>query len=523
MAAINKIKYNFQSRSGISTFAPIRPDFSQELEARSKQGRKIEGSTTATVLAKELEDFRNENFSVGTLGALNYVVSGMRDLPGRKAVMLFSEGFGFSPRIMQAMRILADVANRSSVLIYTIDPRGLQDPLAASAQDDIIGGTSDGFFDERRREFISSQQSLQYLAYETGGFPFINQNSIDLGIRRVVADQSSYYLLGYQPVEDTFDPKKNKFNKLEIKLKRPDLKVRYRSGFFSVTDEKIQNVAQTPRQKLTRALTSPFGASDINLNLYPVYQNDVKNGDVIQALVYINAKDLSFTAVNGKQSATFDLLAMLFGDNGMEINQLSKTYTIEISDRVYQNLLTNGFVYKLDVPIKKSGAYQFRVALRDTNSNKIGAASQFIEVPNFKKRISLSNLILDNFTPVEWEKVKLGDNQSTRSVLLDSTLREFKRGSILRYDYVIYNPKQVPLLTMQMRLIHNGKVIYEEKPAPLRADGQTDLMRLQSFGAFDIGKDLELGTYILQIVVVDPKAKGADSFSSQFVEFEVTE
>lgn len=65
-----------------------------------------------------------------------------------------------------------------------------------------------------------------------------------------------------------------------------------------------------------------------------------------------------------------------------------------------------------------------------------------------------------------------------------------------------------------MRLINNGKVIYEEKPAPLKTDGQTDVMRLQSFGAFDIGKDLELGTYILQIVVADPKAKGADSFSS---------
>jgi hypothetical protein len=56
-------------------------------------------------------------------------------------------------------------------------------------------------------------------------------------------------------------------------------------------------------------------------------------------------------------------------------------------------------------------------------------------------------------------------------------------------------------------LINNSKVIYEEKPGPLKTDGQTDLMRIQSFGAFDIVKDLKPGTYILQVVVADPSAK----------------
>ncbi len=81
--------------------------------------------------------------------------------------------------------------------------------------------------------------------------------------------------------------------------------------------------------------------------------------------------------------------------------------------------------------------------MRDTNSDKVGAASQFVEVPNFKKRISLSNLIVDNFTDEEWQKIKFGGNDSNRGVLLDTTLREFKGGMILRYDYVIYNPKKI--------------------------------------------------------------------------------
>lgn len=535
-AAINKIKWNAQGRGGISTFNPIRPSFKKELEAIGKSGRTVKGSDNDNAFAAQIDEFRNENFAVGTLGALNYVIRGMRDLPGRKAVMLFSEGFALTVnekrgneeskiskpnRIQNAMRVLADLANRSSVVIYTLDPRGLQNQYMFGAEDDTAG--ADDLYELRGRAFMESQQSLRYLAYETGGFPFTNQNDIDVGIQRVIADQSSYYLLGYQPDDGTFDPKQNKFNKLEVKLKRLDLKVRYRSGFFGITDEKIQNVAENPQQKLLTALTSPFGASDIDLNLYPVYQNDAKNGDLIQALVYIDAKDLKFTETGGKQKANFDIVAMTFGDNGATINQLSKTYTIEVSEKVYQNMLVNGFVYKLDMPIKKAGAYQFRIALRDTNSNKIGAASQFVEVPNFKEKISLSNLIVDNFTPEELQKIRLGGSDNRRGVLLDTTLREFKRETILRYDYVIYNPKKIQSLTTQMRLINNGKVIYEENPAPLKTEGQTDLMRLQSFGAITLGKNLEPGSYILQIVVVDSSAKGKDSFTTQFIEFEIVE
>jgi hypothetical protein len=177
----------------------------------------------------------------------------------------------------------------------------------------------------------------------------------------------------------------------------------------------------------------------------------------------------------------------------------------------------------LPVPIKKAGAYQFRIALRDTNSDNVGSASQFIEVPNFKKRMSVSNLVLDNFTLEEWQKIRLGggSDNSQRSVLLDTTLRQFKGGTILRYDYVVYNPKQSRSLQTQLRLIRNGKVVYEEQPTPIKTIEQTDLLRLQTAGAISLGKNLEAGDYVLQIIVTDSASE--KKFASQFVEFEIVE
>src|SRR6185436_7477581 len=108
---------------------------------------------------------------------------------------------------------------------------------------------------------------------------------------------------------------------------------------------------------LVAALISPFSVNDINLSLYPIYGNDAAVGDYIRALVYIDVNDLKFTqTADGKRAASFDLIAMTFGDNGVPVDKLSKNYSLEISERAYQYLLKKGFVYDLPVPVKKAGA-----------------------------------------------------------------------------------------------------------------------------------------------------------------------
>ncbi len=537
LAAVDKIKWNAYGREGIGTFAPIETTLKEDLAGVQRSDgttKNPAGDEQDKEFQKQVDQFRNENFSVGTLGALSYIIRGMRDLPGRKAILLFSQGFPLRPegRILDSTRVLIDLANRSSVLIYTLDPRGLVNPLMANA-DDVVrnvvptdpgGGRFDSNpIEARATTFRESQMFLRFIAEETGGIAFLNQNNLDKGILQAVNDQSGYYLLGYQPDDETFDPKKSKFNRLEVKLLRPGLKIRYRSGFFGITDDKMQNVAAvTPQQKLFNALTSPFGANEVSLSLYPIFENDAGSGDRIQALIHIDGNDLQFARTpEGKQKAVFDIIATIFGDNGMLIEQSSKVYTLELAEKVHQNMLRNGLVYTLSVPVKKAGAYQFRIALRDAVSNKVGSASQFIEVPNIKKRMALSNLVLDNFTPDEWQKIKLGASrdESEKSVLLDAALRRFRSGTILRYDFVIYNPKQSRQLKTQMRLIKDGRVVHEEAPVPVKAPGPTDPTRLPAAGALTLGRNLEPGSYLLQVIVTDEA--NAKNLAAQFVEFEI--
>lgn len=547
-AAIESIKWNAQGRAGISAFAPLE---ATPLEQAAAGGQDVSGEDLADEQKsiKDFDSFREDLFSVGTLGAINFIVKGLGELPGRKSIMLFSDGFAICPpdnpdrcsRILDSVKKLTDLSNRASVAIYSFDARGLQ-TTGLTAADNTNGVNA-----ERVRELSSSrsaqlsdtQEGLSYLARETGGRAFFNSNDINKGLDKALEDQKGYYLVGYQPDTETFDPKAQRYNKLQIKVLRKDTNVRYRSGFFGVSDEQIKKPsAKTPAQQLVAALGSPFGLNDIALRLNTLYGNDAKQGDFVSSFLHVNARDLKFTdEADGSKKAVFDVLAISFGVNGTVGEQISKSYTLTVKDAAYRKLLNDGFVYYFTFPVKKAGAYQYRVAIRDSQTQKVGSANQFIEVPNLKKhRLTLSGLVLENLTEAQWRQAygqasnetgKSTENAQNSSDPLKATaLRKFNRGTILRYGYEIYNAKsaaQNPNLNTQIRIFHDGKMILDGKQLPLNFSGQTDLERIKATGAINLGGDMPAGDYVLQIVVTDTMAKEKNNVATQFVQFEVFE
>ena len=133
-AAIERVKWYPQGRGGISAFAAIQSDPIAQAETEAQQSGGEDDATSANNrnINKELDEFRADTFAIGTLGAVSYIVNGLRALPGRKSVMLISDGFRLTgtdgeqnQRIIESLRRLTDAANRASVVIYTMDARGL--------------------------------------------------------------------------------------------------------------------------------------------------------------------------------------------------------------------------------------------------------------------------------------------------------------------------------------------------------------------------------------------------------------
>ena len=528
-AAIDRVKWYASGRSGVSAFAPITPP------TPGDRGADMDAT------AEEFNQFREDVYAVGTLGAVNYVVRGLRDLPGRKSILLISDGFRiFSQddptrnyRTLQKLQRLVDEAGRASVVIYTINATGLQ-TLALTAADDLSGRDMQQMQDamtSRRNVAFETQEGLDYLAYETGGMPIKNTNDLSGGIRRVLADQKGYYLIGYRPDQSTFDPRTGRrmFHHLTVKVKRPGkFNVRMRHGFYGVSDEEKPK-PKTLGQQLYDALASPFGSTGVHLQLTSLFANDPNSGSIMRSLLYIDPRDLTFNDDAGFHRTSIDVMAITFGDNGVPIDQIARTYQIRLPDDDYKRILRQGLVYNVTVPVKKPGAYQLRVSLRDSASERVGSASQFIDAPDIKKkRLALSGLVVrgEANAKVSAPNASATEGREAGDAETSAAVRHFKAGNVLDYALFVYNAKldttSHPQLMVQMKLFRDGTEVFTGKESKLNPGTQTDMQRLMAGGAIQLGTDMTPGDYVIQIMVTDLIADKKHNVVTQWMDFQVT-
>ena len=516
-AAIDRVKYNSIGRVGVSSFTPLGQDEGFE----------------------SFNQAREEIFSAGTLGAVRYVLDGLRELPGRKSVVLFSENIrlfsaeGLNDRVMDAVRHLTDVANRSSVAIYSIDPRGLQ-TYNLTAADNPRGMTPQQVSEaplRRSEQALRSQDGLVMLARDTGGLFLYDTNDIDGALRKVMDDGQSYYLIGYHPDAATFDQKtgRAKFHRVQVRVKRPGLHVRSRSGFFGTTDRQQQPVAHTREAQLAHAFTSPFASGAIHVRLTTLFSSAPQSGAFLSGLLYIDGQDLEFTdEPDDWHKAVIDVVAVTFGDNGQSVDSSDRTYTIRLRGQTYRTVLAQGLIYSMHHPVKKPGAYQMRVALRDAGSAQVGSASQFVEVPDVSKgRLTLSSVVLKEAgaaaAPVAPDHPEGQVNEPNPSGSV--AVRIFKPGASLMYGYQILNAEtnsaKQPELEAQTRLFRDGKQVYAGKPNEVSAAEQPDPKRLIAGGVMRLGAKMDPGDYVLQVIVTDKLAKEKYRTATQWMDFEV--
>jgi hypothetical protein len=147
-------------------------------------------------------------------------------------------------------------------------------------------------------------------------------------------------------------------------------------------------------------------------------------------------------------------------------------------------------------------------------------------VPNLKKdRLVLSGMVLQNLPFNEWKKQNEGQASTTTSTaMIDTSARQFKRGTVLNYGLTVYNTKPGSLeggnVESQVRVFRDGKLLYEGKPQKLPAGNPKSNELL---GSLELGTEMTPGDYVLQIVVTDKLAKEKLNTASQFVQFEIVD
>jgi hypothetical protein len=389
---------------------------------------------------------------------------------------------------------------------------------------------------QRSAQIFRSQDGLVRLADQTGGLFFANNNDIGGEIRKAMQDSEGYYLIAYHPDASTFDPRtgRAKFHKVEVKVKRAGLKVRYRSGFLGNSDRYEKQVATTPQALIAHAMNSPFASGQIHVRLTGLFSYDPKTGPYLSTLLYIDANDLKFEdEPDGWHKATFDLVARTFDANGNSDDATDKAYTVRLKDDAYRNALKVGIVYSVPHRVKKPGPYQMRVAICDPNSDEVGSATQFVEVPDVSKgKLTLSSLMIrehDETKPAAAAPPAGATTPPAAATPVDENpngtpaVRIFRAGHEIIYAYQILNAADSggkPDLESQTRVFRDGEQIYEGKPLPLSVQDQKDPKYLLGAGAMRLGPAMKPGDYVLQVIVTD-KTGGRNQSTSQSIDFQV--
>ena len=551
--AISDLKWNPCSRVGSSVLTPERSLVVFHTPEKQWLGRSPDRSPTSGQVDRSSASKESNWCSVGSVGytisALRFILRGMRELPGRKSMMVISDslpvhaqdiapgGFGFKRPVREDAENVLDVwtqstsyadklyslgemASRASVVIYGVSAQRLQ-TTGLTASDEIsfppVGQRSTSaradnedvlanLVRTRSMELSRSTDAIEVLAKETGGFVVRNKN--DLGLDKIFEDQNGYYLIGYRPESTTFD---RRFHTIRARVKREGLTVRTRAGFYGV-DEKKGTAQPSDRDRLNSALASPFSKHDLSVRLASFFSStNPARGPLLYVFLMLDAKELSFTLEpDGTQVAKFDLSTVLFGENGSIAHRQDQNAKLRLRGKPFERAMREGVVYGIELPVKQGGGFQLRVALRDTASQRIGASGQFIHVPSLSNgELALSGILLQA-EGVEGHQTNL-------------VLKRFQQGSTLQFGYSIYNAvlnkaTKLPKLQTTTLVFRDGVKVYSSEPALVDAAGQIDLQRISAGARLQLGPALTPGEYALKIVVEDQIGKRS---TTQWTQFEV--
>lgn len=466
-----------------------------------------------------------------SLGTASFVVDSLRQLPGRKSMILISGGLPLigpqqasaAGNLAYQLNLLTDKATRAGVAIHTMDIRGLQAQAAVASFADTPGrsaigeGGVQGSFGRMPDETLfgfknpfdqmQAHQGLRALAYATGGIPVLNKNDFTEGLNKILDTSEAYYLLAYTPSDGKFD---GDFRRLEIKVKRDGLKVYNRRGYMA-REDKPSTTPATKQEQLLAAIRSPLARRDIELDAMLLYKAAGVEQSTIEINLFIDSKKLSFEQVDDKQQTNYDVAGFIFDELGKLRGGFNETITASLTSQEQSRVNATGFSYTAKTNLGP-GIYQIRLAARDNKTGSIGTLSRYIEVPNLSKgKLAASSLLIGEVP------AKAIDQTNQKPI---PASRRISRSNDLRYATIIYNARLKdgkPQVRTQLIISQNGRVIFkeEEEPLEVKANNPKSLLKVGQLGL----SSAKPGRYTITLVITDTLADKKEQIISRSMDF----
>lgn len=456
------------------------------------------------------------DMSRATLNALEEALRGLDGVPGRKLVVLVSDGFlmgaGTPASRRFDLRALMDVATRARVSVFALHARGL---LALPTEADASRPASPvqtlpGLQERYAREGDQAlREGMRDLAESTGGFFIHGTNDLGAAMAQILDANAAAYLLAYEPL---LAEGGGRFRRIEVKLPRhPELAVHARRGYFSA-DERTARAglsvaapaaAQRARPDALRlALASLVPLRDVPLDLAADFVDTPSEGSRLVIRAHVDLAQLAFESAGGRQEAALEFVSVVYAESGsVAVEAEGERAEMRLSPANHERMLQEGLGYQRSVAVKP-GSYQVRVVVREERSGRLGSAWRWVDVPDLGSgALALSDVVL--FA----EPATTTGDASRAGGLKDVQARpRYARGANLYYVAYAYNPRRADQggtdVVAQAQVWTAGRLQGASPAEPLSFDGKaasaSGRIALEGLGA---------GEYELRLLVVDRMAK----------------
>jgi VWFA-related protein len=414
---------------------------------------------------------------LGVLSAIRAVATAVGVIPGRKTLLLFSEGFVPGPTVELELQSVAGAANRSQLAIYCIESQGLETrSLSGSlvpssqvgARTDSTGYGGETGFDRAQEQGQDIREGgLRELAISTGGMLFRNSNDMGAGLDRMDREMRTYYLLSYHPKNENLD---GQFRQIRVALKNSNLTVRSRTGYYAIP---AGYELLSPAEFQLLRQTAKAGPAAAKIPLYMragAFQYGTSEFRIPVAI------EMPYTAVrfvtsNNKHSAELQILGIVRDGSGAMVQRFGNPLQMSLTDAQYDTLKVGTIYVAEQVEIASEGAYKIQVLVKDLNSGEVSSSEQTVYLSRAANSMALSTVLLahgQQLYKVTDTTDKFLTVQGVR--ISPSAACQFRNGENLIFYFDIYNAaldpaKKKPGLTIGLKLTRDGQAVNAALPA----------------------------------------------------------
>jgi VWFA-related protein len=348
-------------------------------------------------ILQQFETLERDQQGFATINGLLAVINPMRNLPGRKTIIFFSEGLALPTSVQTKFPAVISAANRANVSIYTIDAAGLrtESGTAESGRElnsivaQRLGQQSRGSDRmssgpymkslERNEELLrfDPRSGLGQLADQTGGFLIHDTNDLATGVRRINDDMHGYYMVTYAPKNEDYN---GKFRQISVKLNHPNLELQTRKGYYAV-----ESLGQLPVLDYEAPAIAAARRSNQDSQSFPLKASALsfpaphRTGlSLILAEVPLSA--FSFASSDNKSyNADFSLVALIRDQTDQVVQKLSQHYPLTGPLDQLNGAKKGDVLFYRETQLLP-GKYKVQLIAYDGSTGKVGLKETAVEI-----------------------------------------------------------------------------------------------------------------------------------------------